>query len=162
MPDFAGMDAVSEDSDENNFDDSNHEKMKYSKFTFSGMSFKDYVNSLEANLNEEMKKIVSAYIEQKVIRHPSIHLNQRKIQLKHPIFRLLTINALKYVIDCAYILKLKPGQTAYRQGIKAANNVYFVLYGTFDYKVWEEKAEDTDTSNTEAPERVISPDGTKI
>jgi len=40
-------------------------------------------------------------------------------------------------------------------------NIYFVLYGKFDYKVWEEVQNDTDTSGTDAPERVISPDGTK-
>jgi len=63
MPDFAGMDDVSEDSEEdNNFDDDLVQKTKYSKFTFSGMSFKDYVNSLEVTLNDEMRKIVEAYI----------------------------------------------------------------------------------------------------
>lgn len=35
------------------------------------------------------------------------------MQLKHPIFRLLTINAFKFILDRAFLFKLKPGQTAY-------------------------------------------------
>jgi hypothetical protein len=57
---------------------------------------------------------------------------------------------------------MKDGQTAYRQGFKAVPNIYFVLYGKFDYKVWEEvKNNDTETSGTEGPSKVVSPDGTK-
>jgi len=63
-----------------------------------------------------------------------VHLVQRRFQLKHPIFRLLTINAFKYIIDRAYLFKLTPGQSAYRQGLRAMKNVYFVLYGDFDYR----------------------------
>jgi hypothetical protein len=70
----------------------------------------------------------------KAQRHHSVHLVQRRFQLKHPIFRLLTINAFKYIIDRAYLFKLSNGQAAYRQGVKAMQNVYFVLYGDFDYK----------------------------
>jgi hypothetical protein len=108
FPDLAAFAEVSEGEEEDEEARIN-DLQKYSKFTFSGMSFKDYVHSIEQNLNEEMKKIVETYISQKVVRHPSIHLTQRKMQLKHPIFRLLTINALKYILDCAYLLKMKPG-----------------------------------------------------
>ena len=53
---------------------------------------------------------------------------------------------------------MKDGQTAYRQGFKAVPNIYFVLYGKFDYKVWEEvKNNDTETSGTEGPSKVVSP-----
>lgn len=104
------------------------------KFNFSGMSFAEYVRSIKDGLNKEMNDIVTTFVKQKSIRHHSVHLSQRKFQLKHPIFRLLTINAMKYIIDRAYLFKLASGQTAYRQGVKAMQNVYFVLYGEFDYK----------------------------
>lgn len=64
-------------------------------------------------------------------------MSQRKVQVKHPIFRLISINAFKYIIDCAYLFKLKPGQTAYKEGKVAMKNVYFVLYGDFDYESGE-------------------------
>ena len=104
------------------------------KFNFSGMSFAEYVKSIKDGLNKEMNDIVTTFVDQKSVRHHGVHLSQRKVQLKHPIFRLLTINAFKYIIDRAYLFKLKKGQCAYRQGVKAMKNVYFVLYGEFDYK----------------------------
>ena len=54
--------------------------------------------------------------------------------MKHPIFRLISINAFKYIIDRAFLFKLKAGQTAYREDKMAMKNVYFVLYGEFDYE----------------------------
>ena len=107
--------------------------MKISKFMFSGMSFKGYVESIKKNLNKEMSEVCQQFVKQKAQRHHSVHLSQRKVQLKHPIFRLLTINAFKYIIDRAFLFKLKAGQTAYKHDRRAMNNVYFVLYGEFDY-----------------------------
>ena len=75
LPNFAAFDEISEEEE----DDKMNDMQKYSKFTFSGMSFKDYVHSIEVNLNEEMRKIVDTYIQQKIVRHPSLHLSQRKI-----------------------------------------------------------------------------------
>merc|ERR1711893_96426 len=80
-----------------------------------------------------MAEVCQQFVKQKAQRHHSVHLSQRKVQLKHPIFRLLTINAFKYIIDRAYLFKLKAGQTAYKHNRRAMNNVYFVLYGEFDY-----------------------------
>lgn len=83
---------------------------KFSKFNFSGMSFKDYVkNENKPNLATEMQKLVTTFTEQKTARHHGMHLSQRKMQLKHPIFRLLTINAFKFILDRAFLFKLKPG-----------------------------------------------------
>jgi hypothetical protein len=116
-------------------EDSDDEDSKgKTKFNFSGMSFAEYISSIKEGLNNEMRDIVNTFVKQKAARHPSVHLVQRRFQLKHPIFRLLTINAFKYIIDRAYLFKLSPGQAAYRQGLKAMPNVYFVLYGDFDYR----------------------------
>ena len=59
--------------------------------------------------------------------------------MKHPIFRLISQNAFKFIIDRAYLFKLKPGQTAYKEDKVAMKNVYFVLYGDFDYESKETK-----------------------
>lgn len=59
------------------------------------------------------------------------------MQVKHPIFRLISQNAFKFIIDRAYLFKLKPGQTAYKEDKVAMKNVYFVLYGDFDYQSQE-------------------------
>lgn len=56
-----------------------------------------------------MQKIVTLFTEQKLTRHHGVHLSQRKVQVKHPIFRLISINAFKYIIDRAFLFKLKPG-----------------------------------------------------
>ena len=61
------------------------------------------------------------------------------MQVKHPIFKLLTINAFKYIIDRAFLFKLKEGQAAYHEGKLAMKNVYFVLYGELDYEKKEQE-----------------------
>lgn len=98
------------------------------------MSFKDYVGEVQkSNLKTEMKKLVTTFTQQKTQRHHGVHLSQRKVQVKHPIFRLISQNAFKFIIDRAYLFKLKQGQAAYKEDKKAMKNVYFVLYGNFDY-----------------------------
>lgn len=104
---------MSESSEESVHIEQQNDPKRKSKFNFSGMSFKDYVNNIKEELNDEMKKIVNLYITQRATRHHGVHLNQRKLQVKHPIFRLTTINAMKWVLDRAYLFKLKKGQTAY-------------------------------------------------
>lgn len=77
---------------------------------------------------------MTTFTAQKLTRHHGVHLSQRKVQVKHPIFRLISINGFKYIIDRAFLFKLKPGQTAYKEDKKAMMNIYFVLYGEFDYQ----------------------------
>mmetsp|Transcript_35437 Transcript_35437/g.46654 ORF Transcript_35437/g.46654 Transcript_35437/m.46654 type:complete len:151 (-) Transcript_35437:491-943(-) len=116
-------------------DEVDEEKLKrFSKFNFSGMSFKDYVGNIkQRDLNRDILTLVQAFAQQKLNRHHGVHLSQRKVQVKHPIFRLISQNAFKYIIDRAFLFKLKKGQTAYREDKTAMKNVYFVLYGEFDY-----------------------------
>ena len=125
----------SSEPSEEEVDPAEEERMKkFSKFNFSGMSFKDYVGNVEkSNLKQEMQNIVQTFTKQKLTRHHGVHLSQRKVQVKHPIFRLISINSFKYIIDRAYLFKLKPGQAAYKEDKIAMKNVYFVLYGQFDY-----------------------------
>ena len=148
MPNFSAFMAVNEEEwDTPEEEDSPEEEVKQeidenlnndskykSKFNFSGMSFKDYVRSIQEELNDELRILVNRFIQQKQAKHHSVHLTQRKLQVKHPIFRLVTLNCFKWILDRAFLFKLNKGQTAYRQGFDAQRKVYFVLYGAFDFK----------------------------
>ena len=50
----------------------------------------------------------------------------------------MTQNAWKYILDRAFLFKLKKGQAAYKQDKNAMPNVYFVLYGEFEYRFNDE------------------------
>jgi hypothetical protein len=60
-------------------------------------------------LDDEMKVIVGNFLKQKQSKHHLLHLTERTMQLKHPIFRLVSQNAFKWVLDNAILLKLKRG-----------------------------------------------------
>lgn len=133
--DFNRQVTAQEEEEEEDDDVVDEEKIKrYTKFNFSGLSFKDYVGNIkQRDLNKEILGLVDAFTQQKLKRHHGVNLSQRKMQLKHPIFRLISQNAFKFIVDRAYLFKLKKGQAAYREDKTAMKNVYFVLYGEFDY-----------------------------
>jgi hypothetical protein len=54
------------------------------------MSFQDYVKSFDERINDEMKALVELFILQKQTKHHMTHLTTRKLQLKHPILRLIS------------------------------------------------------------------------
>jgi len=87
-------DSFDESNDADFIDLEQEEKIKkFSQFNFSGMSFKDYVGNIKSKqkqLNSEVVKLVSTFIDQKTKRHHGIHLSQRKMQVKHPIFKLIS------------------------------------------------------------------------
>jgi len=58
----------------------------------------------------------------------------RKIRIKHPIFHLLTINAFKYLFENGTLLKVKNGQSVYKEYQPAKAHVYFVIYGQLEFK----------------------------
>ena len=51
------------DDDADDYDEENNELKKISKFNFSGLSFKDYVNSIDNDLNTEMASLVTLFIK---------------------------------------------------------------------------------------------------
>ena len=97
------------DEEEDDEDEIDEEKIKrFTKFNFSGLSFKDYVGNIkQRDLNKEILTLVDTFTQQKLKRHHGTNLSQRKLQLKHPIFRLVSQNAFKFIIDRAYLFKLK-------------------------------------------------------
>jgi hypothetical protein len=56
-----------------------------------------------------MKVIVGNFLKQKQSKHHLLHLTERTMQLKHPIFKLVSQNAFRWVLDNAVLLKLKRG-----------------------------------------------------
>jgi len=106
-----GESSMSDDEDQEEEEEEDQEKIqRFSKFNFSGMSFKDYVGNIpQKDLNSEIIKLVAIFTKQKMDKHHGTHLSQRKVQVKHPIFRLISINAFKYIIDHAFLFKLKAG-----------------------------------------------------
>ena len=88
---------------------------------------------IQRTFDEEMKALVKEYQDKKVTGDKGSELVMRKIRLKHPIFSLITISAFKYLIENGFLFKLKEGQTVYREKQIARANVYFVLYGQFNF-----------------------------
>lgn len=91
------------------------------------------ISMIQKTFDEEMKVLVKEYQDKKVIGDRGSELVMRKIRLKHPIFSLITISAFKYLVENGYFFKLKEGQTVYREKQIARANVYFVLYGQFNF-----------------------------
>lgn len=57
----------------------------------------------------------------------------RRIRLKHPIFHLLSNSAFKFIMDNGFLFKLKETQTVYKESQPARANIYFVLYGQYEF-----------------------------
>jgi hypothetical protein len=60
-----------------------------------------------------------------------LDLTIRNLRLRHPLFRRISINAFNFIIENSFLFKLRPGQGAYKQGLRAMTNIYFILYGKF-------------------------------
>lgn len=57
----------------------------------------------------------------------------KRILLKHPIFRLVTFTAFKYLLETGKLFHLKPGGYVYREDQPAKANIYFVMYGRYNF-----------------------------
>ena len=55
----------------------------------------------------------------------------KNIRLRHPLFQKLSLRAFQFLMEHSYMYKLKSGQFIYREGIPAAQNIYFIMYGQF-------------------------------
>ena len=55
----------------------------------------------------------------------------KNIRLRHPLFGKLSLKAFQFLMENSYMYKLKSGQFIYREGIAAAANLYFIMYGQF-------------------------------
>ena len=63
--------------------------------------------------------------------NPRIDLVMNTLRLKHPIFKLITIGAFNLLIEKSFLFRLAKDQGAYKEGLKAMNNIYIILYGEF-------------------------------
>ena len=55
----------------------------------------------------------------------------KNIRLRHPLFSKLSLRAFQFLMESSYIYKLKAGQFIYREGVAAAQNIYFIMHGQF-------------------------------
>ena len=53
----------------------------------------------------------------------------KNIRFRHPIFNKISLKAFNYMMEHSYLYRLKVGQYIYREGIQAAQNIYFIMYG---------------------------------
>lgn len=75
---------------------------------YLGLTFRDYLEQ-NAETSHEMRKLVEQFLVDKSTRHYNTHLTLRKLQVRHPIFRLINLQAFKWLTDRAAIMKLKRG-----------------------------------------------------
>ena len=78
-----------------------------------------------------MRKLLSEFEQETESGDIKAQLTLQKIRLHHPLFSKLSINAFKYMMENSFMFKLKAGQYVYRQGIAAAPNLYFIVYGNY-------------------------------
>lgn len=58
-----------------------------------------------------------------------LNLSISNLRLKHPIFKHLSINAFKYLVENSFLFKLANNQHIYKDKFRSTKNVYFILYG---------------------------------
>eukprot|EP00347_Sterkiella_histriomuscorum_P024136 403332185 len=92
------------------------------------------VEEIPLSLDYEIKQICHSL--ELYLKTGNYKLDQtiRKLRLKHPIFKLISQNAFNYIIENSFLFKLRANQGAYKQGVKALKNIYFVLYGQFSLR----------------------------
>lgn len=52
-----------------------------------------------------------------------------RIRLNHPIFKQISASTFSFLIERSFLFKLMTNFGAYQEGLRAMNNIYFVLYG---------------------------------
>jgi hypothetical protein len=68
------------------------------------------------------------------LSNSKVDLFINNLRLKHPVFQHISIYAFRYLIEKSFLFKLSNGQLVYREGLKAMNHVYFILYGDIRFE----------------------------
>jgi hypothetical protein len=118
--------------------------MSRKQLEFEGLDLKSYIQSISPDLNEEMKKVVEEFLVQKQKKNHQFHLTLRKLQVRHPLFRLINMLTFKWLTDRCMILKFSRGQHLYKQDQLCPSRAYIVLYGRFQYHYKEMNSIDGD------------------
>ena len=58
-------------------------------------------------------------------------LTLNNIRLRHPLFAKMSVPAFKFIMENSFLYKLRAGQYIYRETLKPAPNLYFIMYGQF-------------------------------
>lgn len=80
-----------------------------------------------------MRKLVQQYEKFKADKNTRVGVVMKRMLLKHPIFRLVTFTAFKYLLESGKLFHLKPGGTVYKEDQAAKPNLYFVMYGRYNF-----------------------------
>lgn len=63
--------------------------------------------------------------------HVKAQLALNNIRLRHPLFAKLSTPAFKFLMEHSFLYKLRAGQYIYRESVRPAPNLYFIMYGAF-------------------------------
>ena len=63
--------------------------------------------------------------------HVKAQLALNNIRLRHPLFAKLSTPAFKFIMENSLLYKLRAGQFIYRESVRPAPNLYFIMYGSF-------------------------------
>ncbi|CDW77034.1 UNKNOWN [Stylonychia lemnae] len=109
----------------------NQRLMLFNNDSFDNSQINPYY---EVDLDSQVKQLCFELEYQLNTGSHRIDLTIRNLRLKHPIFRQISISAFNYIIENSFLFKLRPNQGAYKEGLKAMKNIYFVLYGQFNLR----------------------------
>jgi len=78
------------------------------------MTFEKYIKPFGVPESEEMRHLIDIYLEHKSSGSSKTNLSQRNVQLFHPVFKLLTMNGFKYLIENSAFVILRKNQILYK------------------------------------------------
>jgi len=81
--------------------------------------------------DEVVKHMIRNYERLSNTRDVKSYLALKNIRLRHPLFQKISAKAFSFIVEQSCLYKLKTGQFIYREGIEAAPNIYFIMYGQF-------------------------------
>mmetsp|Transcript_37451 Transcript_37451/g.36024 ORF Transcript_37451/g.36024 Transcript_37451/m.36024 type:complete len:90 (-) Transcript_37451:174-443(-) len=81
------------------------------------------------SLNEEMKELIQTMEYYLMTRNVRLDLLLNNIRLKHPIFKYVSLNAFRFLIENSFLFKVQEGQYVYKEQQRPSSNTYFILYG---------------------------------
>ena len=79
--------------------------------------------------NKCVKSLIAEFEMLSNQRHARSALVLNNLRLRHPLFAKLSIPAFKYLMENSFLYKLRKGQYIYRESVKPAPNLYFIMYG---------------------------------
>ncbi len=83
------------------------------------------------NADQQIRSLISEFEDQSSSEGSKGSLILQKIRLHHPLFKNISSNGFKYLMENSFIFKMQPGQFIYRQDAEVTPNIFFILFGSF-------------------------------